>query len=193
MNTHNSGDEPKPGSNVLILAERDNSKTESWIDLVTTSSPDESTALVVSDARSSTTLIDEWQDCKATHSTTLGIVAVGELTRSASAQPDSTVAVGDVTITPVSSTELTELGIAASDYLTRWEETMTRVWVDSLASFVEAAGMETVFRFLHLFTGRIRSAEAVAYYRLDPTAYDTQTVNSLIHLFDTVIEGECIA
>jgi len=50
--------------------------------------------------------------------------------------------------------------------------------------------LQTVFRFLHVFTGRIQSADALGVYVIDSTAHDDQTMNTLKQLFDAVIELE---
>jgi len=50
--------------------------------------------------------------------------------------------------------------------------------------------LQTVFRFLHVFTGRIQSVDGLGVYCIDSTAHDDQTMNTLKQLFDGVIEVE---
>jgi hypothetical protein len=50
------------------------------------------------------------------------------------------------------------------------------------------ADVETVFRFLHVLTGRLDGVNAVGLFTIDPTTHDEQTVNTLKQLFDGAIE-----
>ncbi|MFB6256893.1 MAG: recombinase RecA, partial [Haloplanus sp.] len=46
----------------------------------------------------------------------------------------------------------------------------------------------TVFRFLHVFTGRVQSVDGLGLYAIDSAAHDDKTMNTLKQLFDGVIE-----
>ena len=54
--------------------------------------------------------------------------------------------------------------------------------------------LQTVFRFLHVFTGRLQSVDALGLFAIDSTAHDDQTMNTLKQLFDGIVttheEGE---
>ncbi len=50
------------------------------------------------------------------------------------------------------------------------------------------SNLQTVFRFLHVFTGRVQSAEALGLFIVDSTAHDNQTMSTLRQLFDGEIE-----
>jgi hypothetical protein len=60
----------------------------------------------------------------------------------------------------------------------------------SLSTLLMYSNLQTVFRFLHVFTGRIQSADALGVYVIDSTAHDDQTMNTLKQLFDGVIDVE---
>nr|WP_312907641.1 hypothetical protein [Natronosalvus caseinilyticus] len=60
------------------------------------------------------------------------------------------------------------------------------LWFDSITPLIHATNFERVFRFLHILTARIECTRATAFYLVDPTAHDQQTVTSLTYLFDTV-------
>jgi len=47
--------------------------------------------------------------------------------------------------------------------------------------------LQTVFRFLHVFTGRIQSVDGLGLYVIDSSAHDDQTMNTLKQLFDGVV------
>jgi hypothetical protein len=47
---------------------------------------------------------------------------------------------------------------------------------------------ETVFRFLHVFTGRIRSVGGLGMFVVESTVHDDRTMGTIQQLFDGVIE-----
>jgi hypothetical protein len=59
--------------------------------------------------------------------------------------------------------------------------------VHSLSTLLMYSNLQTVFRFLHVFTGRIQSVGALGLFAIDSTAHDEQTMNTLKQLFDGVI------
>jgi hypothetical protein len=50
------------------------------------------------------------------------------------------------------------------------------------------ADVKTVFRFLHILTGRISAADALGFGTLDADAHEDQTVNTIRQLFDGLVE-----
>ncbi len=122
----------------------------------------------------------------------MGIISVGDQLRSATqdATPDAK-PTGPLSMETIADPrDLTRLGNTVSNYLSAWEnnENRTVVCFDSLSSLLHHTDRERVFRFLHVFTGRLQARQASAHFHLDPTAHDRQTVESLVHLFDTVID-----
>ncbi|GAA0201828.1 hypothetical protein GCM10009000_015020 [Halobacterium noricense] len=63
-----------------------------------------------------------------------------------------------------------------------------RIAFDSLSTLLMYSNLQTVFRFLHVFTGRVQSAEALGLFIVDSTAHDNQTMSTLRQLFDGEIE-----
>jgi hypothetical protein len=49
------------------------------------------------------------------------------------------------------------------------------------------ADLQTVFRFLHVFTGRIQSVEGLGLFAIDSSAHDDKTMNTLKQLFDGIV------
>jgi KaiC/GvpD/RAD55 family RecA-like ATPase len=87
--------------------------------------------------------------------------------------------------------DMTGVGIGVSEQLRRFaeEETgRTRVVFDSLSTLLMYSDAETVFRFLHVLTGRIDGVDALGLFTIDPTTHDQETVNTLKQLFDGEIE-----
>lgn len=85
---------------------------------------------------------------------------------------------------------LTALGVGATRQLAAAADDDRRVALcfDSVTALLGANSADRVFRFLHVLTGQAAAADAVAHYHLDPTGQDDQTVNTLVSLFDAVIE-----
>ncbi|WP_339104420.1 recombinase RecA [Haloterrigena salinisoli] len=93
-----------------------------------------------------------------------------------------------------SPVDMTGIGIKLSEFLQEFYEghglTENRVLLHSVSTLLMYSDLQTVFRFLHVFTGRIQSADAMGLYVIDSTAHDDQTMNTLKQLFDAVIELE---
>jgi KaiC/GvpD/RAD55 family RecA-like ATPase len=91
-----------------------------------------------------------------------------------------------------SPVDMTGIGIKFSELLQEFYEERgierNRVFFDSLSTLLMYSDLQTVFRFLHVFTGRIQSADGLGLYAIDSTAQDDQTMNTLKQLFDGVIE-----
>ncbi|WP_207588528.1 RAD55 family ATPase [Halomontanus rarus] len=93
-----------------------------------------------------------------------------------------------------SPVDMTGIGIKLSEFLQEFYEvrglTQNRIMLHSVSTLLMYSNLQTVFRFLHVFTGRIQSADALGVYVIDSTAHDDQTMNTLKQLFDAVIEVE---
>ncbi len=96
-----------------------------------------------------------------------------------------------------SPVDMTGIGIKLSEFLQDFYEmrgnTENRVLLHSVSTLLMYSDLQTVFRFLHVFTGRIQSADALGLYVIDSTAHDDQAMNTLKQLFDAVIELEASA
>jgi KaiC/GvpD/RAD55 family RecA-like ATPase len=97
-----------------------------------------------------------------------------------------------------SPVDMTGIGIKLSDILEefhqRREIQQNRVMLHSLSTLLMYSDLQTVFRFLHVFTGRLQSVDALGLFAIDSTAHDDQTMNTLKQLFDGIVttheEGE---
>lgn len=90
-----------------------------------------------------------------------------------------------------SPADLTGIGIGVSEQLKRFAEAdtvRTRVAFYSLSTLLMYSELETVFRFLHVITGRVESIEGLGVFTIDPTTHDRSTINTLKQLFDGMIE-----
>ena len=90
-----------------------------------------------------------------------------------------------------SPADLTGIGIGVSEQLRRIAQSDvegTRMAFYSLSTLLMYAELETVFRFLHVLTGRIDSIDGMGAFAIDPTTHEESTVNTLKQLFDGMIE-----
>lgn len=63
-----------------------------------------------------------------------------------------------------------------------------RLSIHSLSTMLMYSNLQTVFRFLHVFTGRIKSADALGFYVIEEGMHDAQTLTTLKQLADGIIE-----
>lgn len=89
-----------------------------------------------------------------------------------------------------SPADFTGAGVAASELLAELghDHAQIRVGVDSVSGLLAHADAKTVFRFLHVLTGRIGAADAVGVATIDDDAHDAQTVTTIRQLFDGLVE-----
>ncbi|WP_049979977.1 RAD55 family ATPase [Halolamina rubra] len=91
-----------------------------------------------------------------------------------------------------SPVDMTGIGIQLSEFLQAFYKDRNiernRVMLHSLTTLLMYSDLQTVFRFLHVFTGRVQSVDGLGLYCIDETAHDQQTLNTLKQLFDGVVE-----
>lgn len=93
-----------------------------------------------------------------------------------------------------SPSDMTGVGVKVSDLLGEFRDERdiekNRVFVDSISTLLMYSNLETVFRFLHVFTGRIRSIDGLGIFVLDSAMHDEKEYTTLRQLFDGVVEVE---
>jgi hypothetical protein len=182
------------GDSVLLLAPSLDAATEqTCLDLLTLDDPREESVLWVTYTRSPDSCVQDWLNTAGERPRNMRFVSVGETMRSASAQArgDGSRRTGSETIETLSSPgDLTGLGIKLSEILKEWNDTdgRTVACFDSLTALLQYADLQTVYKFLHVLTGRFETADVTAHFHLDPEACDSQTTSTLTSLFDTVVE-----
>jgi KaiC/GvpD/RAD55 family RecA-like ATPase len=84
--------------------------------------------------------------------------------------------------------DLSALGIKFSEfiqsYYTEQQREHNRVGVDSLTTMLLYSNLQTVFRFLHVFTSRVENVDGLGLYTIESTAHDGEVLNTLGQLFD---------
>ncbi|GAA0674485.1 hypothetical protein ACFQDG_08130 [Natronoarchaeum mannanilyticum] len=94
---------------------------------------------------------------------------------------------GDVDVVSIDDpADLSSLGIEISGFLSDGGETI--LCFHSLTDLLDHSDLERAFRFLHVLAGRVRAADAVAHFHIDPTAHEPRDLNTLAALFDGVVE-----
>lgn len=90
--------------------------------------------------------------------------------------------------------DMTGIGIKASRLLQELHDgrglSQNRVLFHSVSTLLHYSTVQTVFRFLHVFTSRIESAGALGLFVVEAGAHDDQTVSTVRQLFDGVIRVE---
>ena len=91
-----------------------------------------------------------------------------------------------------SPVDMTGIGIKFSEFV---EEFYTqrgvrenRVLMDSLSTLLMYSDLQTVFRFMHVFTSRIEDADALGVHVIESTAHDVESMNTMKQLFDGIVE-----
>ena len=91
-----------------------------------------------------------------------------------------------------SPVDLTGIGVKISqffeEFLMKKNIPDTRLCINSLSTILMYSNIQTVFRFLHVFTGRVKAANALGIYVVEDEMHDPQVIATLKQLFDGMIE-----
>ncbi len=91
-----------------------------------------------------------------------------------------------------SPVDLTGIGVKISqffdEFLMKKNIQEMRLCINSLSTILMYSNIQTVFRFLHVFTGRVKAANALGIYVVEDEMHDPQTVATLKQLFDGMLE-----
>jgi KaiC/GvpD/RAD55 family RecA-like ATPase len=89
---------------------------------------------------------------------------------------------------------LTGIGLKISqffdEFVIKKKIPKNQLYINSLSTFLMDSNAQTVFRFLHVITKRIKSTGAIGIYLLDGGMHDEQEIATLKQLFDGIIEIE---
>lgn len=103
------------------------------------------------------------------------------------------IAVENENITFVNGPEdLTAIGVKISqfleDFFMKKKIQNIQLHINSLSTFLMYSNIQTVFRFLHVLTGRIKMAGALGIYVMESGMHDTQIITAIKLLCDGIIE-----
>jgi KaiC/GvpD/RAD55 family RecA-like ATPase len=94
--------------------------------------------------------------------------------------------------TAASPLDLTGIGVRIGqffeDFLHKKDFKKIQLHINSLSTILMYSNITTVFRFIHVFTGRIKAAGALGIYVMESGMHDEQAIATLKQLFDGVIE-----
>ncbi len=93
-----------------------------------------------------------------------------------------------------SPVDMTGIGIKFSEFVEEFYRNRNvkknRVMLDSLSTLLLYSNLQTVFRFMHVFTSRIENADAIGIHVIESTAHDEETMNTLKQLYDGVVRTD---
>ena len=93
-----------------------------------------------------------------------------------------------------SPVDLTGIGVKISqffdEFLKKKNIQKIQLHINSVSAILMYSNIQTVFRFLHVFTGRIKSIGGLGIYMIESGMHDEQAIATLKQLFDGVIEIE---
>ena len=91
-----------------------------------------------------------------------------------------------------SPADLTGIGVKISqffeDFLVKKNIRKLQLHINSLSTILMYANIQTVFKFMHVFTGRVKTSGALGIYLIESGMHDEQTIATLKQLFDSMIE-----
>ena len=177
-----------PGTNLLISGPPLAGKRRIALDILANGTEQEEGAIVVTTKDSGDKILSEYEKrIGDLEGAPIGVVDCVTKQRGVSNVDDSPRL--KYASSPV---DMTGIGIKLSEFLQEFYErrglTQNRVLLHSVSTLLMYSDLQTVFRFLHVFTGRVQSANALGLYVIDSTAHDDQTMSTLKQLFDGVIE-----
>lgn len=184
---------PAGTSNILLLAPAiSDSADEACRNLLTDTPPRATNLLVVSYLQSPDRWVENWRRHVDALPSNTGYVYMGGFGRSTKAQTVTADTNGSLVAQAVASpSDLTELDIAVSKYLTSWSnnENKTVVCFQSVTALLQYVDSKLAYRFLNVVTRKVKAVNGVGHFHFDPDAHDDQTCNRLASLFDVVAES----
>lgn len=85
--------------------------------------------------------------------------------------------------------DLTGISLEFAKLADEWDNSIpTRIGFASVSTALMYAETRTMFRFLHVFTARIRSGEMLGIFAMDPEMHEDQTYNTIRAVFDCEAE-----
>lgn len=181
-------------ANVAVLAPpMANQIGEVCGDLLTTPQGDQRAVIHIAISESVEQILANWErwadnDLPA-HLTIIRVA--DQMALSPSGSHDSPDGAASLSVESISSPgDLTGLGMRFSEEIGDVDDRSDHITVcfNDLTTLLQYTDLQTVFRFLHVITGQVRTADARAHYHLNPLAHDDQTLNTLLQLFDAAIE-----
>lgn len=180
--------ELESGSNVLVSGPPLTGKRRLALEVLATGADRGEGAIVVTTKDDAQKIVSEFDRLalKPVDDLRLGIVDCVTQQRGIDTADDSRVRYAS------SPVDMTGIGIKLSEFLQEFYQTRgierNRVLLHSISTLLMYSDLQTVFRFLHVFTGRVQSADGLGLFVVDDSSHDEQTLDTLKQLFDAVLE-----
>ncbi len=176
----------QPGTNILLAGPPLTGKRSLGFDVIAGGIDAGEGAVVVSTKDSAQRVLNEFESRFEVDDKPLTVIDC--VTRQ---QGISDVAENDHVKYASSPVDMTGIGIKFSEVLEEYSQVRglerNRVMLHSLSTLLMYSDLQTVFRFLHVFTGRVQSIGGLGLFSIDSTAHDDQTMNTLKQLFDGIV------
>ncbi|MFC4356533.1 RAD55 family ATPase [Halobium salinum] len=181
------GPDIDPGTNLLVTGPPLSGKRALCLDVLASGTRRGDGGIIVTTKDSASRLLDEYGK-RVSHADS-PVAVVDCVTRQ---QGVNDVRDDDRVKYTSSPVDMTGIGIKLSEFLQAFYQDRgirrNRVMVHSLSTLLMYSDLQTVFRFLHVFTGRIQSVDGLGLFCIDASIHDDRTLNTLKQLFDGVVE-----
>lgn len=176
--------EVEPGTNILLTGPPLSGKRSIMMDVLAAGTDRDEGAIVVTTKDGADRVLRDYE--KRTPYEGKPVAVVDCVTR----QQGGEIVESDRIKYASSPVDMTGIGIKLSEFLQAFGDRgieQNRVMVHSLSTLLMYSDLQTVFRFLHVFTGRVQSVDGLGLYSIDSTAHDDQAMNTLKQLFDGIV------
>ncbi|MFB6297387.1 MAG: RAD55 family ATPase [Salinirussus sp.] len=179
--------EVEPGTNVLVSGPPLTGKRRLALGVLAAGAANDEGSVIVTTRDSADRVIADYRTLvDDIEETDLGIVDC--VTQHQGSSPEDTPRVKYAS----SPVDMTGIGIKFSEFVETFYTNRgiqrNRIALDSLSTLLMYADLQTVFRFMHVFTSRIEDADALGIHVIESTAHGPEEMNTLKQLFDGVVE-----
>ncbi|HEY9205075.1 MAG TPA: ATPase domain-containing protein [Candidatus Methanoperedens sp.] len=178
----------RKGSNILLIGPPMSGKEVILYNIMYNGAAKNDNAVITVTTRESATHILDWfkENNLALPLSRIGIVDCVTKTLSGAAVENENIKIAS------SPVDLTGIGVKISQFFEEFfmkkNIQKTQLHINSLSTILMYSNIQTVFRFLHVFTGRIKSAGALGIYVIESGMHDEKSIATLKQLFDGMIE-----
>jgi len=178
----------KKGSNIMLIGPPMSGKEAILNHIVYHgAAKNENAVITVTTRESAAHILDWFKDNKLTlPMSRIGIVDCVTKTLGGAAVESENIKIAS------SPVDLTGIGVKISQFFEEFymkkNTRKIQLHINSLSTILMYSNIQTVFRFLHVFTGRIKAAGALGIYVRESGMHDEQAIATLKQLFDGMIE-----
>ena len=178
----------KKGSNIMLIGPPMSGKEAILNHIVYHgAAKNENAVITVTTRESAAHILDWFKDNKLTlPMSRIGIVDCVTKTLGGAAVESENIKIAS------SPVDLTGIGVKISQFFEEFymkkNTRKIQLHINSLSTILMYSNIQTVFRFLHVFTGRIKAAGALGIYVIESGMHDEQAIATLKQLFDGMIE-----